>query len=121
MSDEQVSERESLARAFHADDLKRGRADPPFEDMDSETRDWYFDQADAALAWFAEHREPRVVSTVEEVESMPPGTVFRDRIWGSILYRRDDDLAPIGTVVGGGYWIANGWEVLFTPTTESED
>lgn len=43
---------EEAAKAMHADDLARKRANEPFEYMNPETLEWYRDNARAALAVF---------------------------------------------------------------------
>ena len=48
-----MSAREELARAIFANDLACGRVGCEWDDLDNETRDWFHDDADAAIAWFA--------------------------------------------------------------------
>lgn len=124
---EQMSERDELARAIYEDDVRHHRAALPFNEM--HVNAWYFDQADAALAWFAEHRGPRVVSTVEELDALPVGSVVRSgdgQIWQRVGSGWDC-LSEDGT--GGSYpsetvifqTLPPTATILFTPTTESED
>lgn len=72
---EQVSERESLARALYQDDLAHGRVGLSFDDIDPGVRDWYRDNADAALAWFTE----RVEALIDRYDD--PGYGMQEDEW----------------------------------------
>ena len=119
-----MTEQDSLARVLHADDLAHGRVGLSFEDVDPGVRDWYLDNADAALAWFAEHRGPRVVSTVEELDALPEGSVVLDHegeAWQRVADQRWVCTSGDSSRLHWSDPDERVFTLLHTPTTESEE
>lgn len=116
MMGEQMSERDELARVMH------GPGHGGVCMLCTE-------HADAALAWFAEHRGPRVVSTAEELDALPPYSAVVARLRGErvqLVWQNDawGDWRSMAGTYSASRLVADAvapFAVLFTPTTEGED
>lgn len=139
---EQVSERDELARMLHTDDLLHGRVGLSFEDIDPDVRDWYRDNADAALVWFAEHRTKVLTDAARTIGALSAwsfeqamefvtaldkhrgprvGTVTSVRDLATSPGAEEPDVTELTIELPPTGAFREGERVTVTPTTESED